>query len=162
MPFDINDLNPGEWFEYPGDTNPPERIKLRFPDNTKLKEINKQTVKTEVEHVQPRKKSGKIDGRRPMQRIEYEVVTDEQLRERLLIDYVIVDWEIRTPAGEAIECTTDNKMKMMFGSVEFNNFVNDCLETLKSEAEKESEDREQNLLNMQSGHVGVSVVENAE
>lgn len=151
MPFDIHNLNPGEWFEYPGETDPSERVKVRLPEQETVKRIDAETIKKEVEHVQPRKKSGKIDRRQGLQRIEYEVVFDEQKREELLIDHIITDWEIKTPDGEDIPCTKENKIKMMFGSVEFNNFVNECLEILGGEKEQNDRNSEKNLLSGAGG-----------
>lgn len=151
MAFDLENLNPGEWFTYPGDTKPPERVKIRLPDQKAVKVIDKKTLKKEVEHVQPLKKSGKIDRRQQLQRIEYEVCEDEDEREELLIDEIIEDWEIRTPDGEAIECTTENKIKMMYGSVEFNNFVNDKLEYLGGEEEERKKGEEKNLSSSADG-----------
>jgi len=145
MPFDIQNLNPGEWFEYPGETDPPERVKIRLPEQSVIKQIDAETIKKEVEHIQPRKKNGKIDRRQGLQRIEYEVIIDEQKREELLIDHIITDWEIKTPDGKDIPCTKENKTKMMFGSVEFNNFVNECLEILSGEKEQRNKDLEKNL-----------------
>ena len=144
MPFDIKNLNPGEWFDYPGDADPPERVRIRLPDAKTLKEIDALTVKKEVEHVQPRKKNGKIDRRQGLQRIEYEKVIDESKREEMFIDRVITDWNIKTPNGDDIPCTTENKVTMMYGSVEFNSFVNDCLEILGGEKEKQEKDQEKN------------------
>lgn len=153
MPFDITDLNPGAWFEYPGEEDPPERVKLRIPDAATLKRIDAETMERSVEHVQPKKKSGKPDTRAPLQRIVYSKVKDETRREGMLIDYVISDWEIRTPAGDAIPCTTENKIKMMFGSVEFNNFVNEKLEILAGEEVESEKGQEKNLLSSAGGRL---------
>lgn len=151
MPFDIENLNPGEWFEYPGDTKLPERVKIRLPDAKTIKDVDAATLKKEVEHVQPRKKSGKIDRRQQLQRIEYEVCKDEDEREKLLIDEIITDWEIKTPDGDDIPCTTENKIKMMYGSVEFNNFVNDKLEYLTDTKAGHDKGEEKNLLSSAVG-----------
>ena len=154
MAFDIDNLNPGEWFEYPGDAVPPERVKLRLPDGETMKRIDKETVTAEVEHVQPRKKNGKIDRRQPLQRIAYDKIKDETKREELMTDHVIADWEIKTPDGKDIPCTLENKIKMMQGSVEFNVFINEKLEVLGTEKDQRDKDQEKNFL---SGAVGPSL-----
>ena len=147
MPINIKDLNPGEWFEYPSDdgyAGEVEKVKLRAPDLEAIKRIDAQTATKEVEHVQPRKKNGKIDRRQSLQRIEY-VVYDDEKKEALVFDFMIVDWNLKTPEGIDIPCTTENKVKLLLGSREFNRFVTECCETLTEENEKREKDLEKNL-----------------
>lgn len=139
MPFDIHNLNPGERFELPSG----EGVFLRPPNVEFLDSIKSQTTVKKVEHVQPKKKSGKPDRRQPLQRIEYEEV-DETKEEELIFDYMIVDWDIKTPGGEDIPCTTENKVKLMRESLEFNKFVTENCDYLFKEEEARERELEKN------------------
>lgn len=139
MPFDIDNLNPPERFYYPD--SPDEWVEFVLLDADAIEEIDAQTVTKKVEYVQPKKKNGKPDFRRPLQRIEYEVI-DEEKRADLMTDAAIHDWHLVKPDGSLIECTTENKLKIVNGSIEFNTWMAECLEIMgerKTEREKELE-----------------------
>ena len=163
MPFDIDNLGAGIWFTVPNDANPPERVKIRFPDAGFQKAIDNDTIETIVEYVPKRKKSGKIDRRYPPDRIEFQRIIKgkEAEREERYLDGIIEDWDIRKPDGTQIECSKENKSKMMAGSVEFNGFVNDAVEFLGPETEKAETDQKKTLLNGASGQPPEQLVKNA-
>ena len=134
MPFDIDNLNPGCWFDSPfGDG---ERVRFRVPDAAALREIDRQTLERRVEYIQPRKANGKPDRRAALQRIEYDEVIDAGLREQLMTDHCIVDWEIKRPDGTPIPCTTENKMRLMQGSIDFGRWMTECLERISEDTEQ--------------------------
>ena len=75
---------------------------------------------------------------------------DEQLRSELLWDFMIVDWLIYDGKGKPIQCTKENKVKLMMGSVDFAVFVGECIERLTDGERKRAEDQEKNLGNTSS------------
>ena len=127
MKVDLENLNPGAWFDLPGGG----RVCVRKAPPAVTKSIEKKTTKRKVEY-----KRG----------ARYEVFnTDEDMADRMLWDYLIVDWEgINTPAGDPIECTTENKVALMGGSVDFGNAVAEALETLGQEEREREEAQEKN------------------
>ena len=129
--FSLKDPNPGVGFLF--DENDPEsgKIYIRVMNAAKAQEITQATTKKKVEY-----KHG--------QRFEI-VETDEDKRSRLLWDYTIVGWErLEDDAGNPIECTTENKMKLMLESVPFAAFVGSCINKLNAEYEMLREEAEKN------------------
>ena len=164
MPININNLNPGVWFEYPQAddyTGPTERIKIRNANLYAINEIEKETGAKRVEYVQPKKNNGKPDRRQQLQRVEYEEV-DEDKRESLIFDFIIVDWNLLTPEGEKIPCNLETKVKLMRGSSEFNKFVTDCCEKLNDDETKRKEALEKNSLGPASGTQAITDIPEKE
>lgn len=124
MQFDLENLNPGTWFDFPDSD---ARVCLRVCAGDDLDEIHKQSRKRIVEY-----KKG--------QRYEF-VKTDEALETDLLYDFGIMAWEnINDAEGNAIECTKENKLLLMGKSVVFASFMVKSVEKLeKIEAEHEEE-----------------------
>lgn len=133
MQFDMENLNPGVWFEWEGDA----KVQLRVCDTEKMSEIRKSTVKVVKEVVfHPTT--------RVAQKVEDEKV-DEENYSKLLWDYCIVDWKnISDASGNPIPCTTENKMKLMTKSFKFSKFIGDSISKLIEKEAQESETRLKN------------------
>ena len=112
--FSLKDPNPGAWF-YFDEANPTSgRICLRVLNAAKRQEIAKATEKRRVEYKQGT-------------RFEFMEV-DEDKRTSLMWDYCIIGWENLTEDdGTPIECTTENKIKLMMENIGFASFVGSCL-----------------------------------
>lgn len=133
--FDLNNLNPGEWFVYPDNEN--TKICLRVCAGDDLREITKQTTKKKIEwKVNP-----------TTRRVERAVYDDDldpdgSLFNELLWDFCIVDWEgILDSNKNKIPCTRENKKLLMGKSVKFAQWVVSCLDILR-ESNKEKEEEE--------------------
>jgi len=147
MPFDLENLNPSAWFTVPDEkTGEPthEKLCLRLPSVDLMDRINKETTKKTVEYRHPLKENGRPDLRKPLQRIEFEEVIDPNKRTNMLWDHIIVDWEIYTPQGERIPCTTENKVLMMKGSSRFASLVNEYMDEMQKAEEEHKKDLEKN------------------
>ena len=117
MKFNMADLNPGTWFKFDEKDEESGAISLRTLNAGKLSEIRDTTITTEVEY-------------RNEQRFEYQKM-DNAARDRIIWDYCIVDWTNLVDDEEVpIECTTENKIKLMNNHVGFSMFVEECLEKL--------------------------------
>ena len=131
--FNLKKLNAGAWFDYGEDA----RVLIRPHDQSAIDAIRKECTKEKVEY----KRMGR-GGR--LQRIEYMDTDDKKIRD-MIHDYCILDWEgFVDDAGGKIECTTDNKILLMNGSPEFYNFVDEALETMLSDRDKEVKGAEKN------------------
>ena len=132
MKLNLKDLNPGTWFKFDEEDPESGSICLRVLNAGKLAEIRDETITTEVEY-----KSG--------QRFEYQSM-DNSARDGIIWDYCIVDWKDLIDDDETpIECTTENKIKLMNGHVGFSMWVEKCLEKLNELNEIHTEYLEKNL-----------------
>jgi len=126
MNFDLEDLNPGVWFDF-GDA----RVRIRVCTGRDLENIHKKTRKKQVEY-------------RRGTRHEFESINEEQ-EFKLIYDFVIDEWEnICDSKGNALECNTTNKIKLLNGSPKFNFFVSKCLEQLTTDIMQIQEETEKN------------------
>ncbi len=117
MQFDLENLNPGTWFDFPDGG----RICLAYLSAEKANEIRKASIKKEIEY-----KKG--------QRFEFETVDEEKLS-RMTYDATIQDWQgIESADGKVIPCASEMKYNLMQKSPTFAKTVRDLLEKL-SEAE---------------------------
>lgn len=131
MKFDLNELNPGAWFDIVEGKPKEGRICLRVANGEALEEIRARTIKKKVEY-----KKG--------QRFEAEEVNGK-LQSELLWDYTIVGWEnLADAGGKAIPCTKANKAKLMRGSLVFQRIVADCLDKLNDDLLEQQESEEKN------------------
>lgn len=113
MKFDLENLNPGTWFDLEGGG----RICLRSLSTEEAIAISKKTTKNKVEYKQN-------------QRFTFEE-TDDDKQFSLMWDAVIVDWEgIETADGKALECNTENKLKLMKKSPVFARIIRGFAEKL--------------------------------
>lgn len=132
--FNLEDLNPGTWFDYEPYVS---RVCIRRVTQEDLQNIRKQCIEEIREYKQTRKHG------------PYHIVKDEKVDEiklnELLCDHTIVDWEgFRNPDGSEIECTLENKVKLMGKSPDFYSFVDKCVEILDTEAEERAKAVEKN------------------
>jgi hypothetical protein len=131
MKFSMKDLNPGAWFNF--DDNDPDtgKILVRVLNSEKLAEIRNETIKTNVEY-------------RKDKRFEFQEI-DHSARDRIIWDYCIIDWkELVDDDDNAIECTTDNKIKLMNEHIGFSLFVETCFDKINAQSEKLAEYSEKN------------------
>jgi len=129
MKFDLENLNPGVFFPFNDEDG--GGVEVRLANGLKLDEINKKCSKKKVEF-------------RKGARHEF-IEENEEKRSELLWDYVIVNWKgIKDLDGNEIACTTENKVKLMRGSVEFATIVGSCIEKLSEEVESKEAVLEKN------------------
>ena len=129
--FSLKDPNPGVWFVF--DENDPKsgRICIRVMNSAKGLEIDKATSKKRTEYRQG-------------QRFEVSDIDDKK-RSQLFWDYVIVDWErLEDDDGNPIECTSENKYKLMLENVGFASYVGACIAKMNENYEAQRESVEKN------------------
>lgn len=112
--FDIGgDLNPGILFDMEGGG----KVRLRVCAGEDFRNIRKQTLKKKVEY-------------KNAQRFAYDDI-DEDLENKLLWDFCIIDWEnLFDASGSPIPCIKENKVLLMGKSIKFSRFVLDSLNKL--------------------------------
>lgn len=129
MKFNLKDLNPGTKFYFDDDSPEEGYVIFRICNGTALDAIEAATTKKKYEY----KKGARYEA----------VEVDHKKRTHQIWDYCIVDWSgIEDADGVAIPCTTENKILLMSGSIQFAKFFSnsmDALNTLLSEIEVESE-----------------------
>lgn len=132
MKFDLENLNPGVFFPFDEFENAGDGVEIRLASAEIMEIINKKCTKKRVEFRR---------GQR------YEVIEeDEKKRSNMLWDYVILNWKgLEDQEGNPIECTTENKIKLMRGSVKFSGFIGDCIEKLSESSSNLKEESEKNL-----------------
>ena len=131
MKFSMKNLNPGAWFYF--DKNDPEsgKICIRILSPGKLSEI-RNSIETEVEFK---------DG----QRYEYQKPDTDGIRDKIIWDYCIVDWQnLVDDDNQPIECNIENKLKLMQEHIGFSSFVENCLTQLNEQNEIYKEYSEKN------------------
>lgn len=112
---EFSSKNEGQWFFFDPDKEEFGGVCLRELSTDKHEEIERLTV--------TKKKKFKRG-------IAYDDdKTDEKLASRLRWDYCITDWKEVTLDGQILECTADNKVKMM-KVLDFVKFVVDSLTEL--------------------------------
>lgn len=129
MEFDLD--NRGTWFFFDPAQEELGGVCLRICAGDDIVAIEKQAVKPKVEY----KRGGRFSFKE----------TNEPLYNRLLWDFCIVDWKEVSVDGESVECTRDNKIKLMMKSVDFATFVGDCLDDLTAAKKQIDKDAEKNL-----------------
>ena len=135
MKFDLENINPGTWFDFPDGEG---RICIRVCALGDLEKIYKITRKPKIEY----KRQG---------RYEYEII-NKQLEDELSWDFAIVDWEeVFDADGKVIKCTLENKAMLMRKSVTFANFIATCLEDLERIMAQEDEEEVKNSETSQDG-----------
>lgn len=131
MQFDLENLNPGAWFDLVEGKPKDGRICLRVCNGKALEAIRAKTVKARVEY-------------RGGQRFEYADIK-EDLHSELVWDYCIVDWEnIQDAEGNPIPCTRANKVKLMRGSILFSRVVSGALARLADDIQQRAENAAKN------------------
>ncbi len=125
MIFDLENLNPGTWFDLPDGG----RICLRILSLETALSISEAVTKKRLEY-----KHG--------QRFEVEDVNENKNLE-LTWDNIILEWEgIKTADGKPLPCTAEMKAKLMRGSPSFAKIVRDNLNHLNElEGTREESER---------------------
>jgi hypothetical protein len=125
--FNLNDLNPGTWFDYENGS----RVCLRVCAVDDTKNIRKQTTKKKIEF-------------KNNQRVIYDEV-NEELESQLVWDFCIVDWEkFFDSRGNSIPCNKEMKLLLMGKSLKFSNFVNEKIKILADLVSENAEDEIKN------------------
>lgn len=91
--------NEGTWFYFDDDDHDKGGVSLRELSTDQIEQIERITVKTKKKF----KRGVAYD----------DVTTNEKLANKLRWDYCIVDWKNIALDGSELECTRDNKEKMM-------------------------------------------------
>ena len=103
--FDMTELNPGKWFFF-DPTDETAGVCLRVAPSAVFRKIS---AKAE--------KKGK---------------TDQEIFDKELWDYCITGWKgIEDADGQEIECTTENKVRLMGGAPDFAIFVSEKLAEIR-------------------------------
>ena len=126
MKFDTK--NEGTWFWFDEDDHEAGGVCLRVCAKADIDKINRLTSTTKREY-----KGGN--------RHEYKVV-DEKRADELIWDFCIVDWQGVEVDGIDLECTKENKVRLMNTSVDFVNRIGkwlDQLTEIEGTAEKAEE-----------------------
>ena len=149
MPFDLNDLNPSERHYWPGDKAGEEWVDLKLTSDADQLE----TVKRVGIDRKQTFKANPISKR--MERIEFIDTTLEKGEEFAydLFDQNIVAWNLKTPSGEEIPCTRENKVLMMTQSLEFREWVDKCLGAMEKRRKEWLEGLEKNSSSSPGGSV---------
>lgn len=131
MKFDLDNLNPGVWFEYDDKSF---SVEVRVCAGIDLERIFKMTEKKRVEY----KRNSRFE--------VFDI--DNEKRDKLMWDFCVLNWKgIQDGKGKELACTIKNKIKLMKGSVLFASFIGDCLEKLSADSALIQKDREKNLPN---------------
>lgn len=127
MNFDLDDLNPGIWWDFVPGKPEMGAVRLRLMSSDELLRVTQATTKEGVEYR---------NGKRYTKPI-----VDMETQNAMVSDYIIVDWRgVLNSKGEDIPCTAENKALLLGKSVIFSEFVATCLEKMKESLnEKERE-----------------------
>jgi len=144
--FDLNKLGGGEWFPWQ-DSKIGEDGEIEWGEPSLDERICfKQITADRFREIRDKYKGKKVNVpvKNPQTRqmeivVQYEQTLEQEREERRAFwDETIVDWEIKTPIGEAIPCTTDNKYKLITEEPRFIRFANKCLSVLTQVTEAEA------------------------
>lgn len=130
MKFDLENLNPGTFFQFSDGSE--GGVTIRLASAEILSEIEKKCVKKRYEWKRNQR---------------FEVVDeDDDKRSSMLWNYVIVDWEGVTDTNDKeIPCNRETKRLLMQNSTKFSTFVGKCISKLNDEMEDYEEELEKNL-----------------
>ena len=130
MKIDLSNPDPAVRFYFDPEDEARGWVEIRIPSPEKLTKIDKLTTKKTMKY-------------RGGQSYPVEEV-NTTMRNRLLWDEFVSDWGVvMDEKGETVECTTDNKEKLMKTHVKFAAFVGRKIEEL-SEGMAQFEDVEKN------------------
>jgi hypothetical protein len=130
--FNLKELNPGVWFDYPDGG----RVSIRSISLGQMNVIRKKTVKTEYEY----KKTSKHG---ELQKFEIVKSDDDALMAEMW-DYSIVDWDGFEDDNGLLPCNRENKIALMSGNPAFSAFVYARQGLLTDKFEKDKEEIEKN------------------
>jgi hypothetical protein len=116
--------NPGTFFPWPGEPEGSDKgIKIRVLTPGMINQIDAETTEEKwimVDRIPIREK----------------VVTDQEKRERMRLDYIIMDWKGYTVDGEEVPYTPENKVKCVNDDPVLSKFILLKLEELQEEIER--------------------------
>ena len=128
MPFDIlneQNLNPSVRFYF--EDSEDEWVELKLASEQDNKELFKRVgIKSEKKLVYNKSE-------RQMQYVRDIDASDSQQDKfnEEVWDFSIYNWNLVTPDGKEIECTRENKVKLMRKSPKFASWIGDCLEKMR-------------------------------
>jgi len=126
MKFDLDNLNPSERFYFDDDEKAWIEIRMCAAED----------------HARIEKESTKVINKPGRAATK---VVDEKKKQKLLWDFIITNWGgIEDAKGESIDCTTENKNRLMGGSIRFASFVSDSMGELAERHMQFGEDLEKN------------------
>ena len=127
--------NEGTWFWFT-DNSEDGGVCLKRLTPADISRIDKATLTKKSEYK-------KFSKREPAQRFEW-VEVDEDLRQKMQWDAIISDWKKVDPDGEGeIDCTYENKVRMMSDYADFAMHVGKSIEKL-AELEPTEEELQKN------------------
>ena len=159
--FDIEKIGQGEWFPFmdskvnietgdvewlPVDPSSEEKIcfKQLTPDQWRKIKDKYKGKKTNIPVQNPTTRAMEVVP-------QYEQTPAQESAERMEFwDAQIVDWNIKTPKGEPIPCTAENKYKLITGAPNFLRYANKCLQLMAGAKDEEKKELEKNSLNTSS------------
>lgn len=135
MPFDfdldLDNMYPEVWY---GDT-PGKRVCLRLCPPEKVEAFRKECLK-------PKKRAVLNPMTRKMELADDSEFDADRFVE-LLNGYCVVDWDLKDVKGGAIECTEENKKRLM-NVPRFTGFIKECLEDLTRQTETQEDAESKN------------------
>jgi len=134
----FNSENPGTWFYFNPDDESQGGVCLRELSSDENRRIEKLTTK----HKKKIMRGQLVD----------DVKVDEETASKLRWHFCITDWKEVSLDGQELECTNDNKVKMM-KVIDFVKHVVDSLETLTGMNKSLEEARAKNLLSGLNGNL---------
>ena len=155
MSFNINRINTGEWFLFQdSEVDPETGIITWFPveQGSDEKVCFKQIDPERMREIKDKYKGKKINT--PMLNtlsktmelvVTYEQTAEQEKGERMEFwNEAIVDWNITDPAGNKIECSSENKYLLIKGDMRFLRFANRCLQLLSGMKQEDEKKQEKN------------------
>lgn len=132
MPFDLKNLSKPARFFWPGDSKREEWVEICILSDKEQISLMRECGMEVKESFQPNPYTEKIE------RIEYMPADLEKMDTFLdkVWDRTITDWHFMTPKGEKIPCTAENKGKLMSGSDEFRQWIDECVKGLQPAREE--------------------------
>ncbi|MDD5353028.1 MAG: hypothetical protein PHS93_07715 [Candidatus Omnitrophica bacterium] len=128
MKLDLDNLNPGTWFDFPDGEG---RICLKTLSFDEAMEISKATSKKKAEY-------------KNNQRFAFDEI-DEERQTEMTWDKTILSWEgLYSKDKKEIPCTKEMKINLMRKSPEFARMVRGFLETLTAAETAQAEIEEKN------------------
>lgn len=146
MSFDIEKIGGGEWFPFmdsrinetggvewlPVDPESTERVCFRqlSPDRFRELQNKHKGKKINIPVMNTLSKAMEVI-------VQYEQTPAQEKAQSVEFwDEAITDWEIDTPAGVPIPCTSENKYKLVMGDARFLRYANKCLKLLSGNVEE--------------------------
>lgn len=142
MPINMKNMNPPTRFywEEPKENEEGEYVDLRLAPNSVQNDFRKKCgIALRTEYRETKK--------RGVQRLEY-VDADQAKLFRLndmLVDYNIVDWNLKDTEGNEIECSAENKLLLIKNHPPFENWFNDKMDFLENATKEQAKKEIENL-----------------